>query len=415
LTWYAREQRDLPWRRSRDPYAIWVSEIMLQQTRVEAVIPYYERFMARFATVEALAQAPLDDVLKMWAGLGYYSRARNLHAAAQTVVLQHAGRFPTDPEAIRGLPGIGRYTAGAIASIAFDAPAPIVDGNVSRVFARWFCVRGDVQSPAVVKRMWAWAGDWAQVAAAGDANQALMELGALVCTKPVPACERCPVESLCAARQAGCAADVPRPKRRQAPQRVELDVLLAEQGQRLLLVRRTSGTLLRDWWEAPSAHGRGGVLPAARLEPPAVLDRTAALGRFAPATARRIGATRHGILQHRLHVTVWHTRVAAAEATPRAARRPRHSAGPRERSAGANPRERSLRAAPSRRPPARAASTPAALANLNLEDLETRWVTSRECRNLPLATLTRKVLQEAARHNASWGTFLPQRPHKPAE
>lgn len=417
LAWYARDQRALPWRRTRDPYAIWISEIMLQQTRVDAVIPYYERFLARFPAVVDLAQAPVDAVLQLWAGLGYYSRARNLHAAAQAIVTGHAGVFPRDPEALRALPGIGRYTAGAIASIAFGLPAPVVDGNVTRVFARWFCDGGDVQSPAVVKRMWERAGDWARCAAPGDANQALMELGALVCIKPLPACERCPVQSLCAAYQAGCAAALPRPKRRATPQRVQLDVLLAEHAERLLLVRRTAGTLLRGWWEAPSAYGRNSVqrkqreqreqrvqrMPrvplsgarAPRLRAPVatsnapspeVLGQTASRFQFTPGVAQRIGATRHGILQHHLHVTVWHTPVHAPPQNARAAKAVPRGAVERE------PGEPST-----------------ALANLNLEGLETRWVTSHECRDLPLATLTRKVLREAARHDPRWATFLPSR------
>jgi len=418
LAWYERERRDLPWRRSRDPYAIWLSEIMLQQTRVEVVIPYYERFLERFPTVETLAMAPLDAVLKMWAGLGYYSRARNLHAAAHAIMDRHAGRFPTDPEAIRALPGIGRYTAGAIASIAFDAPAPIVDGNVARVFARWFHVDDDMQSPATVKRLWAWAQEWAAGSSPGDANQALMELGALVCTKPIPACERCPVRTLCAASRADCAASLPRPKRRQEPSRVALDVLIAEHGSRLLLVRRASGRLLRDWWELPSAYGLTPELRPdanARSASPEVVRKTRARFRYAVGTARRLGATRHGILQHDLRVTIWHAAAgapakhrpsaAAPHARPAVRAQPIPSVGPtvHAQTASVDPAVGAIR---------RRATE---LANLELEGLEARWVTPRECRGLALATLTRKALREAAKQDSRWNGFLPRHRAGPPE
>ena len=190
LAWYRAARRDLPWRRTRDPYAIWVSETMLQQTRVEAVIPYYERFLARFPDVGALAGADLDDVLSLWAGLGYYSRARNLKRAAEQVVTRIAGRLPDDADALRELPGIGRYTAGAIASIAFDRPAPIVDGNVARVLARLLGICASrSRSSAVKARLWEEAERLADGPAPGDLNQALMELGARVCIPRAPRCD----------------------------------------------------------------------------------------------------------------------------------------------------------------------------------------------------------------------------------
>jgi len=188
LDWYRANRRDLPWRRTRDPYAIWISETMLQQTRVETVIPYYERFLERFPDVAALADAESDDVLGAWAGLGYYSRARNLQAAARQIAERHGGRVPDDVEALRALPGIGRYTAGALASIAFDRPEPIVDGNVARVLARVKGIREDVKQPAVVKRLWEEAARLARGPAPGDLNQALMELGATVCVPGEPRC-----------------------------------------------------------------------------------------------------------------------------------------------------------------------------------------------------------------------------------
>ncbi|RIK91917.1 MAG: A/G-specific adenine glycosylase, partial [Proteobacteria bacterium] len=183
LAWYRVARRDLPWRRTRDPYAIWVSETMLQQTRVEAVIPYYERFLARFPTVGALASADLDDVLSQWAGLGYYSRARNLKRAAEQVVAEHAGRLPEEPDALQRLPGIGRYTAGAIASIAFDRAAPIVDGNVARVLARLVGLREPIEDAAVRARLWREAERLADGPAPGDLNQALAHRPGVVKTR----------------------------------------------------------------------------------------------------------------------------------------------------------------------------------------------------------------------------------------
>ena len=171
LAWYRAHRRDLPWRRTRDPYAIWISEAMLQQTRVETVIPYWERFLARFPDVEALATADADDVIACWAGLGYYSRARNLHRAAQMVMERYAGKLPDDVEALRELPGVGRYTAGALASIAFDKPAPVVDGNVARVLTRLFAIDADVRSRAVQERLWSEAEQLARGDEPGALNR----------------------------------------------------------------------------------------------------------------------------------------------------------------------------------------------------------------------------------------------------
>jgi A/G-specific adenine glycosylase len=382
LTWYRQARRDLPWRHRQDAYAIWVSEIMLQQTRVDVVIPYFERFMGQFPDVRALARAPLAEVLQAWSGLGYYSRARNLHAAAGSVVRDHAARVPSDAEALEALPGIGRYTAGAIRSIAFGAKAPILDGNVARVLARLFAVETEVQAPATQRTLWRWAAAWADAARPGDANQALMELGALVCTRPSPACERCPVESSCAARATGRERALPLPRRRPEPQRVELDALLAHNRGRVLVVRRAKGRLLRDWWELPTARRDGDGEPA--LFAPQAATRPA----FIDAVERRFACTcgapqraarvRHGILQHDLHVTAWSGAVSK-----------RHPA------------------ARSTAPPQAARHAGTALATIELEELEVRWVTAAECRALPLATLARKVLRAAAGHDARWAAFVP--------
>jgi A/G-specific adenine glycosylase len=197
LAWYGRSARDLPWRRVRDPYAILISEIMLQQTQVARVTDYWTRFLHRYPTVEDLAAAPLRDVLGAWRGLGYYARARNLHAAAKHVVRRHGGRLPADPHALAGLPGVGRYTAGAVASIAFDAPVGAVDTNVARVLARVFRLRGARRSAARAAATWRLAERLAAPGRAAAWNQALMDLGATICTARAPQCGRCPVASLC--------------------------------------------------------------------------------------------------------------------------------------------------------------------------------------------------------------------------
>ena len=205
LAYYDGGHRDLPWRTTRDPYRIWLSEIMLQQTRVETVEPRYRRFLERFPTVDALAAASAEEVCEEWAGLGYYSRARNLHSAARQVVEEHGGRLPAGATELRRLPGIGRYTAGAISSIAYGLPEPVVDGNVARVLSRLDAVSAPASSAAGSAHLWALAGTLARGPRAGDVNQALMELGATVCTPRAPRCESCPLRSGCVARAQGSA------------------------------------------------------------------------------------------------------------------------------------------------------------------------------------------------------------------
>ncbi|MBM3975798.1 MAG: hypothetical protein FJ299_02270, partial [Planctomycetes bacterium] len=212
--WFDRAQRDLPWRRTRDPYAIWISEAMLQQTRVETVIPYWRRFLERFPDLRALAAAPEDSVVAAWSGLGYYRRARALREAARALVERHAGGFPRTRDAWLALPGVGPYTAGAVLSIAFDEPEPLVDGNVLRVFARLFAIAEPIDRPATVKRIWARAAELVPRRPRGATrprnwNQALMELGATVCLPREPNCGECPVRAHCAARAAGRTAELP--------------------------------------------------------------------------------------------------------------------------------------------------------------------------------------------------------------
>lgn len=251
LAWYGREKRDLPWRLTRDPYAIWVSEAMLQQTQVATVIPYYERFLKRFPTLRALALADRQDVLKAWEGLGYYRRAVFLHEGARAVVARHGGRFPTDPEAIRALPGIGDYTAGAIRSIALGQDAPLVDGNVIRVLTRLHAITRDAAGADVKRRLWTLAAALLPPGRAGDFNQALMELGALVCTPRGPLCAACPVSRFCRAKARGLVDRIPaRTARKATPERRE-DVAVVSRGETLLLRKRPEGGLLGGLWEFP--------------------------------------------------------------------------------------------------------------------------------------------------------------------
>ena len=218
LAWWDAGHADLPWRRTKDAYAVWVAEIMLQQTQIATVLPYYARWMTRFPTVEALADAPLDDVLKLWEGLGYYSRARNLHTAARQIMAEHDGRLPDTLDGLVALPGIGRYTAGAIASIAFAIPAPVLDGNVIRVLSRIFDINEDVTKPATRKWLWELAAAAVPTERPGDFNQALMEMGQLICTPQTPRCLICPVNTLCLARQRGTQLERPvRPARKPTP------------------------------------------------------------------------------------------------------------------------------------------------------------------------------------------------------
>jgi A/G-specific adenine glycosylase len=253
LNWFARAQRPLPWRANTDAYRVWVSEIMLQQTQVERVKDYFSAFVLRFPTVKDLAAAPLADVLSTWRGLGYYSRAKNLHAAALTVVEVHGGAFPRSRDALLQLKGFGPYTAGAVASIAFGEPAPIVDGNVARVFARLFAMDADPQSKAHVATLWAIAAILVEGEQPGDFNQSLMELGATLCTPRNPSCLLCPVRTSCAAQQQGITHLLPRPKKQTTRKAMHVAVAVCRQGGRLLLARRAESGLFAGLWEMPSA------------------------------------------------------------------------------------------------------------------------------------------------------------------
>jgi A/G-specific adenine glycosylase len=280
LAWYRGGHRDLPWRSTRDPYRIWVSEIMLQQTRAQAVIPYYLRFLERFPTVEALAMAREEEVLTAWSGLGYYSRARNLLRTASRIAA--AGVFPRTAAELRALPGIGDYTAAAIASIAFDEPSVVVDGNVLRVVARVENEPADIASARTRERFRAAAESWLDPSDPGAFNQALMELGATVCLPRNPLCLLCPLSSCCQAREQGTAAQLPVKLRRIEPVALE-EVLLVVRGRRGILLRRREPTARRmaGFWDLPSPED----LPRARQ-------------------GRTLGAFRHTITNHHYTFTV---------------------------------------------------------------------------------------------------------------
>ena len=257
LGWYRRAGRDLPCRRNRDPYRVWVSEVMLQQTTVRAVVPYYERFLERYPTVAALAAAPEEDVLAVWSGLGYYHRARNLLRGARHVAAHHGGRFPATLEAALAVPGVGLYTASAILSIAHGVSLPVVDGNVRRVLSRLYALRGakwQKDAPYYIR-----AEEMLDRDSPGDWNQAVMELGATICLPRRPACPVCPLRSSCRAAAEGLQDELPEKRERRAPVDVTVAAAVLESDGRFLLVRRREGRLMGRMWEVPqtSLEGRG--------------------------------------------------------------------------------------------------------------------------------------------------------------
>ncbi len=261
LRWYDRTRRDLPWRRTPgNAYRQWLAESMLQQTQVATVLPYYAAFVRRFPRVQDLAAAPLDDVLTLWAGLGYYARARHLHRAARRVHSEFNNRFPDTVAGLMALPGVGRYTAGAVASIAFGRRAPILDGNVKRVLCRCFGIRDDISRPAVIDHLWQVAEAILPRRRCGDFNQALMELGALICRPRAPDCPSCPLRRQCAAAAGGAPDELPSARRRAKPAAETWQVAAIRHGPRYLLRRRPVNALWGGLWELPSGPAAGGTL-----------------------------------------------------------------------------------------------------------------------------------------------------------
>jgi A/G-specific adenine glycosylase len=264
LDWYAANARTLPWRDHPDPYAVWVSEIMLQQTRVETVIPYFRRWMARFPSVFRLAAAPRQEVLALWEGLGYYARARNLHRTAQILVREHGGELPRTAAELAKLPGIGRYTAAAIASIAFGEDVAALDGNIRRVLSRVFNVAEPARSPAGERRLWALAQEHLPAGRAGDYNQALMDLGSLVCTPKSPSCAACPLADLCEARRLNLQEERPlKMPKKTLPHHTVVAAVIRRDGQ-VFIAQRPADGLLGGLWEFPGGKTEPGeTLPEA--------------------------------------------------------------------------------------------------------------------------------------------------------
>ena len=292
LAWYRKGHRDLPWRRVSDPYRIWVSEIMLQQTRAQAAIPYYQRFLERFPTAAALASAGEEEVLTLWSGLGYYARARNLLRAARQVAA--AGEFPRDYDGIRALPGVGSSTAAAISSMAFGLPCAVVDGNVLRVVARVENDAADIASPRTRERFRDVAQGWLDPRHPGLFNQALMELGATVCLPGKPRCPVCPVALLCRARESGTVLELPVKLRKNQPVRIAGALLVVRKGRSILLRQREAGARrMAGFWDLPAPED----LPGSR-------------------TGARLGEIRHTITHHHYTLTVLAGTPPAGPASP---------------------------------------------------------------------------------------------------
>ena len=307
IAWYQETGRDLPWRKDRDPYRILVSEMMLVQTTVAAVVPYFARFLARFPTVADLASADEGDVLKAWEGLGYYRRARHLQAAARAIVADHGGIFPDDPEAIRALPGVGRYIAGAVLSFAFDRPAPIVEANTQRVLARWLAWNEDLKSTPSQSRLWQAAERLVPQADPGTFNQAFMELGALVCIPRQPLCLACPVAAECLSRKLGVQDKIPFTAPKIPPKELEEAGVVISRDRQWLIVKRAPGQLWEHFWEFPTLH-LNGPDPARRFLPDSdPSDLADAIRRLTGIQAEigPVGKTiRFGVTTHRVTLQV---------------------------------------------------------------------------------------------------------------
>ena len=299
LDWFGKNARDLPWRRTQDPYAVWISEIMLQQTQVKTVIPYWNRWMQELPSIEAAAKVSSDKLHKLWEGLGYYTRVRNLQKAAQVIVEKHGGRFPDKFEEVLALPGIGRYTAGAICSIAFNQPTPLLDGNVMRVFARIFCIAEDPKDKETNARLWKLAEELVECAAkksppaCSHLNQSLMELGALICTPRNPQCTICPIRKLCVAFRENRVEELPNLGRRMAVTRRHFVAVAMEHDGRFLVRQRPAGVINGHLWEFPNVELLNGD------------DTNMALKQFGviPAQARPLCVVKHSITRYRITLT----------------------------------------------------------------------------------------------------------------
>jgi A/G-specific adenine glycosylase len=312
LAWYADAERDLPWRKSQDPYRVWVSEIMLQQTQVATVRAYFQRFVAAFPDVLTLAAAEERQVLRLWEGLGYYRRARQLHAAAKRVATEHGGRFPRDVEALQDLPGIGRYTAGAIASIAFDERAPILEANTIRLLSRLIAYRDDPLKAAGQRVLWQTAAEILPQKNVARFNQALMELGSLVCTPAAPRCDACPLSRVCAAYAAGLQSFIPRPKTKQQ---------YTELREAAVVIRHNGKVLMREcgkderWaglWDFPRfALDAEGPLFAKQE----IIDKVRRQTNVSCAPRSLLKTIKHGVTRYRITLECYAADFASGRAT----------------------------------------------------------------------------------------------------
>lgn len=318
LTWFMQNARDLPWRRTQDPYAIWVSEVMLQQTQVKTVIPYWERWLKELPSIRDLAAADSTTIHRLWAGLGYYSRARNLQAAAREIVVHHEGRLPRSIGALLNLPGIGRYTAGAVASIAFNEPVPIVDGNVTRVLCRVLGIVEDPKKPPTAGLLWSTAerlvieagacSNFATIPRHSFINQAMMELGALICLpRHLAKCPECPLKTLCVARQTGRVADLPVNAARPTATKREFAAFIVKSGGRFVLRQRPEGTVNAHLWEFPNFEMPVGA------ETPSVAEVSHKLG-IPVLNLEPLCTIKHTITRYRVTLKAY---ASTLESTPR--------------------------------------------------------------------------------------------------
>ncbi|MCL4207743.1 MAG: A/G-specific adenine glycosylase [Pirellulaceae bacterium] len=297
LAWFRRHARDLPWRHTRDPYAVWVSEIMLQQTQVASVIGYYARFLQAFPNIADLAAADEQQVLRQWEGLGYYRRARQMHQAARVIVERHGGQFPRDPETIRGLPGIGRYTAGAIASIAWDASEPILEANTIRLYSRLLAYRDDPARSEGQRTLWTFAAQLLPRQDCGAFNQALMELGSEICTPRNPQCPHCPVQQLCPTHAAGLQDEIPLPSKRTVYEELLEAALVVRRNDCVLLRCCGPGERWAGMWDFPRfpirrPRGKAFVAEAVR--------QTAELTGQRVALGEHLTTIKHGVTRYRI-------------------------------------------------------------------------------------------------------------------
>ncbi len=304
LDWYQNNARDLPWRNTRDPYAIWVSEIMLQQTRVETVIPYYKRWMDRFPTLIDLARADEDQVLSIWEGLGYYRRVSNFHRAVKEVVEKYQAQVPQNLELLIQLPGIGRYTAGAISSIAFDLPAPILDGNLRRVFSRYFNLNMPLGTASSEKILWGIAAELVPEQNSGDFNQALMELGALICLPRNPLCQQCPIESDCSANQNGTQNSLPVRNKTGPLPHIQVAAAVCQVDDRVLIAKRPLGGLLGGMWEFPGGKQSGTETIQETLQREIKEELSAEV-----EVGKLLGVYHHAYTHYKLTLSAFHCRL----------------------------------------------------------------------------------------------------------